>query len=458
MKKEVDLTKIDLKSAVFHLALPMMAGGFLINTFAIVDLFFVGKLGYMALAGLSVSVMVLTIITIFTTGVTTGTVALISHFVGKKDYDSANQVLWQTIILSLIFWLLLAIVGLFGIEFLLKVFGAKGEVLTTAKPYLRVSFLTSGFLFLHVTLNQSMRGAGDAKTPMYVLIVANIINLILDPLLIFGLWIFPRMEVAGSAITTAVSRLIGFSIIMVILFRRKEGLRLNLKHFGAKFIYIKRIISVGFFSSMQLLMNNISLLFLTRLVALHGPEALAAYGVGTKIRMLLVVPGFGFANASAILMGQNMGADKKKRAKDSMMFAIKMFEILLLPAVLLIFILAPQIVSLFNNNSVVMSTGATYLRYIMVTFPFLGVSMIMQRGLTGVGDTAFPTVIVGFFSLFLRIPLAYLLSLKTSLGTSGVWLGINAADIFLCFAILAYFNSGRWKRVYSHHRRLLEET
>jgi Na+-driven multidrug efflux pump len=134
LKGEVDLTEMDVKSGIFHLALPMMAGGFLINMFSVVDLFFVGKLGHIALAGLSVSVMVLTLITICTTGVTTGTVALISHFVGKKDYESASQVLWQTIFLSVFFWFLLALTGIFCVEKLLLLFGATGQVLETAKP------------------------------------------------------------------------------------------------------------------------------------------------------------------------------------------------------------------------------------------------------------------------------------------------------------------------------------
>jgi len=458
LKDEVDLTEIDVKSGIFHLALPMMAGGFLINMFSVVDLFFVGKLGHIALAGLSVSVMVLTLITICTTGVTTGTVALISHFVGRKDYESASQVLWQTMFLSVFFWFFLALTGIFWVEKLLLLFGATGQVLETAKPYLKISFLSSGFLFFHVSLNQAMRGAGDAKTPMYVLIAANIINLILDPLLIFGIGFFPRMEVAGSALTTAFSRFVGFATIAIILFRKKEGLNLSFKHLGIFPVFIKRIMSIGFFSSAQLLMNNISLLFLTRLIAFHGPEVLAAYGVGAKIRMLLVVPGFGFANASAILMGQNMGADKEDRAKKSMMLSIRLYELLLAPAVILIFLFAPWIISVFNNNSTVVSTGGTFLRYVMITFPFLGVSMIIQRGLTGVGDTAFPTVLVGFFSLAVRIPLAYFLSLKTGMGTNGIWLGINASDALMCIAILAYFRTARWKSVYVRHRSIMEES
>jgi len=457
MEKEIDLTSIDVKSSILHLALPMMAGGFLINTFSVVDLFFVGKLGHIALAGLSMSVMILTILAICTTGITTGTVALISHFAGKKDFESASQVLWQTILLALFFWVILVIVGIFGIESLLQLFGAKGEVLKIAKPYLRISFLSSGFLFLHATLNQAMRGAGDAKTPLYVLIVVNIINIILDPFLIFGIGIFPRLEVAGSAITTALSRFIGFIIILFILFRKKDGLNLAIHRFGIKPTFMKRVIGIGFFTSMQLFINNISLLFLTRLVASYGPETLAAYGIGTKIRMLLIVPGFGFANASAILMGQNMGAKQEERAQKSIFLSIKMFQSLLLPATALIFIFAPWIVGLFNDNAAVIATGSTFLRYIMASFPFLGISLIIMRGLTGVGDTAFPMVLVGFFSLLLRIPLAYFLSLKAGFGTNGIWLGINAVDVMLCFSMMMYFKKARWKSVYYRHRILMEE-
>lgn len=458
MKKDVDLTQLDIKSGIWHLALPMIASGFLVNTFSVVDLFFVGKLGHIALAGLSVSVMILTLLAICTTGITTGTLALISHFAGKKDFESANQVLWQTIMLAFVFWFFLIMVGFWGVERLLHLFGAEGEVFNVAKPYLRISFFSSGFLFLHITLNQAMRGAGDAKTPLYVLLFVNLLNVILDPLFIFGIGIFPRMEVAGSAITTAISRFIGFTTMLFILFKKKDGLNLAIHHFGIKPVFIKRIVSIGFFSSMQLFINNISLLFLTRLVAGYGPEALAAYGVGTKIRMLLVLPGFGFANAAAILMGQNMGAGKEVRAHKSLFLSIKMFELALLPAVALVFIFAPQIVRIFNNNTAVISIGAAYLRYIMVTFPFLGISLVILRGLTGVGDTAFPTVLVGFFSLLLRISLAYFLTSQTSLATSGIWLGINAADILLCFSITAYFKSARWKHVYSYHRSLMEES
>jgi len=141
-----------------------------------------------------------------------------------------------------------------------------------------------------------------------------------------------------------------------------------------------------------------------------------------------------------------------------MMLSIRLYELLLAPAVILIFLFAPWIISVFNNNSTVVSTGGTFLRYVMITFPFLGVSMIIQRGLTGVGDTAFPTVLVGFFSLAVRIPLAYFLSLKTGMGTNGIWLGINASDALMCIAILAYFRTARWKSVYVRHRSIMEES
>ncbi|MCK4463417.1 MAG: MATE family efflux transporter, partial [Candidatus Omnitrophica bacterium] len=208
------ITEGSLRSSIWKLAMPMMAGALLQDLFSLVDLFFIGRLGYIAVASLSMAGVIIAVIMMAAIGISAGTTALIAHFIGKKDYNSADNTLFQAVIVSIICSVGMALIGIFGTINLLRLFGASPEVIPAASEYLKINFIWSIFIFLFIAFNQALRGSGDAVTPFKVLIVANVINIALDPLLIFGFGFFPQMGVAGSATATVISRIIGVIILL----------------------------------------------------------------------------------------------------------------------------------------------------------------------------------------------------------------------------------------------------
>jgi len=456
-KTNSQITKGGLSSSLWKLAMPMMIGALLQDLFSLIDLFFVGRLGYIQVAALSIAGAILATILMVAIGISAGTTALIAHFIGKKDYNSADNVLFQTIVISLVCSVLMALVGLFGTNNLLQAFGATADVIPAASEYLRINFTWSIVIFLSLAFNQALRGSGDAVTPLKILIVANIINIILDPFLIFGWWFFPRMEIAGSALATIISRAIGILILLRHFLFGHSTLHFQRSAFRINFILIGRMLKIGFFASLEVLLRQISLLLLLRLVTSFGVACLAAYGIAIRLRMGIMMFGFGMGISASVLIGQNMGAGDSTRAEKSGWKALKYYELIVIPLAVFLFIFAPQIIGVFNNNPEVLKIGSNLLRFVAVTLPFLASALVLGKGIGGAGDTIAPAAMTGIFQLGLRIPLAYLLVYICKLGYSGIWMGINASDICQGIMMAWYFKQGFWQKQYYKHRAILEQ-
>ncbi|MBD3426585.1 MAG: MATE family efflux transporter [Candidatus Omnitrophica bacterium] len=451
------ITEGGLRSSLWKLAMPMIVGAVLHDLFTLADLFFVGKLGHLAVAALSISGVIIAVIIMLAIGISVGTTALIAHFIGKKDYDSADNVLFQTIVVSVICSGAMVLIGLFGTNWLLRIFGAGPEIIPAASEYLRISFVWSIFIFLFIGFDQAMRGAGDAVFPLKVLVLANLLNIALDPFLIFGIGIFPRMEVAGSATATIISRLVGVFVLLWHLFYGHSSLHLHRRVFRVNFRIIGRMVKIGFFASFEIFLRQLSLLLLLRLVTSFGAACLAAFGIVVRLRMAVMMLGFGMGSACAVLIGQNMGADRPERATQAGWEALRYYELIVLPIAALFFIFSPNLIGLFSGYPEVIGIGSSFLRFIAVTFPFLALALILGRGVTGAGDTIAPAAMAGVVQLGLRIPAAYLLALVLGLGTNGIWLGINLSDICQGLVMLWYFKSGNWQKRYHEHRAILEQ-
>ena len=339
-KVEGGLVEGKLSGSIWKLAAPMMIGGALQDLFSLVDLFFVGKLGHVEVAALAIAGTTMAILSMLVQGIGVGTMALISHFTGEKNYKMSDEVLGQSLVLSIIVSMLMLIVSFFLVEPLLMLFGAKGDVLFYAAEYLKINFTFSIVIFLFAGVTNALQGSGDAKTPLYALIVANILNIILDPMLIMGYGPFPAMGVAGSAVATVITRGIGVLYLFVHLFFAHSTLHLKWKYLKPLPSLMKRIVNIGFFASLQVFIREISFLFLMRLVTSFGDATLAAYGIGSRLRTFIMVPGFGFASAAAVLVGQNLGAGKPERAKKSAWQAVMYYEIIAIPLAVLFLILA----------------------------------------------------------------------------------------------------------------------
>jgi len=446
-----------LRKNIWKLALPMMVGAGLQNIFSLVDLFFIGKLGHVAIASLSIAGAVMSVILMLIMGIATGTTALVAHFVGKQDYENADNTAFQTLLLGIIGSILILFIGFFGIIPLLKLFGAKGEILPLATIYLKINFVCSIFIFSFIGLNQALRGAGDTITPLKILVIANIINIILDPMLIFGFGPFPRMEIAGSAAATVFSRAIGTLFLFHHLLFRPSAIHFHRKIFKVNFPLMKKIVKIGIFASLQVLLREISFLFLIRLVAFFGATTLAAYGIGSRLRMFAMMPGFGLANAGAIMVGQNMGAGSPERAKVSGWEVVKAYETIALPLSFLFILFASFLISIFSQQVEVVHIGKNFLIFLSATFPCVAVSIVLGRSMNGAGDTFAPAIITGIAKLLFCIPLAYLLSLFFHLNQNGIWLGMSISDVFQSLLFIWYFKKGLWQKRYYEHRESLEK-
>jgi putative MATE family efflux protein len=268
---------------------------------------------------------------------------------------------------------------------------------------------------------------------------------------------FPQMGVAGAAIATALTRGIGFIFLFLHLTVGHSTLQFKVRYTKPNLFLMKRIISIGSFSSLQVFIREVSFLFLMRLVASFGAITLAAYGIGARLRMVIMVPGLGFANSASVLLGQNMGAKQPERATESAWRTVLYYEFIAIPLATIFIIFAPQLVAIFAKQPEVIRIGTSFLRYLGVTFPFLALSLVLGQAMNGAGDTAAPTIINAIAQLGVRIPLAYIFALVVGMGSSGIWLGINASDIAQGLGMVFLFKSGHWKKVYAKHREKLEQ-
>ena len=452
-----NITEGGLRSSLWKLAMPMIAGALLHDLFTLVDLFFVGRLGHLAVAALAIAGAIITVIIMAAIGISVGTTALITHFMGTKDYDSADNVLFQTVVVSVICSAGMVLIGLFGTTGLLRLFGASPEIIPAASAYLKISFIWSIFIFLFIGFDQALKGSGDVIVPLKVLILANMINIALDPVLIFGLGFFPKMGVAGSAAATIISRIVGVIVLLRHFFYGHSSLHFHKRILRVNFSIIGRMVKIGFFASFEILLRQLSLLMLLRLIGSFGAACLAAFGIAIRLRMAVMMLGLGMGSACSVLIGQNMGANYPDRAMQAGKEALKYYELIVIPIAVVFFIFSPDIIRIFSSYPDVIKVGSSFLRFIAVTLPFLALALILGRGITGAGDTIAPAAMTGVVQLGVRIPLAYVLALVFGLGTNGIWLGINVSDICQGLAMLWYFKRGYWQKRYYKHRAVLEQ-
>jgi putative MATE family efflux protein len=372
-----------------------------------------------------------------------GTVALVARFIGAKKKSEAENVAVQSLILGLFCYAAIAVIGYPSASPILRMLGAGEDVIPQGVRYMRVMFLGSFTMILSIMLGSVLRAAGDAITPLIILAVATLLNIGLDPLLIFGYWGFPELGVAGSALATVIARGVGVVIYLWIFHRGRAIIHLNITKAKIDFSTMQRIMRIGVFSSLQAILRNISGLILTRLVAIYGTFAVAAYVVGMRLQMIVLMPGFGFGTAVATLVGQNLGAEKPQRAARTAWITAALGSGIMAFLGIVYIIFSRSIISVFNDHPEVVKTGVVYLRTIAITFGFIGFSIILGRALNGAGDTVSPMVITAIGLLGFRIGLSLLLAHK--LGLIGIWFGIASSSMIQGLMVSFWFSTGRWK-------------
>jgi putative MATE family efflux protein len=441
-----DYTTGSLNRAILLLAVPMVLEMVLESLFAVVDVFWVGRLGADAVATVGLTESMLSLIFAVAMGLSLSTTAMVARRIGEKDPEGAAVAGVQAIALGLFIAVAIGVpCFLFGPN-LLRLMGATPSIIATGSGYTRVC-LGGSFAVLLLFLNNAIfRGAGDAAIAMRLLWVSNILNLILDPCLIFGLGPFPRMGVTGAAVATLTGRSIGVAYQFYRLMRGTERLRILKSQIRIRFDVLWRLIRVSFTGILQFAIAQSSWIGLVRIVSIFGAAALAGYTIAIRIVIFAILPSWGLSNAAATLVGQNLGAGHPERAEKSV-WRTGLYNMIFLGAVGLIFIgFAEPIVRLFTNDPAVVPLGTACLR--IVSYGNLGYAyfMVMMQAFNGAGDTITPTIVNLFGFWLFEIPLAYWLAISLHMRSNGVFASIAIAESAMAAASAILFKRGKWKR------------
>ena len=443
-----DYTTGSIRKAVVLLAVPMVLEMIMESVFALVDLFFVGKLGKHAVSVVGLTESVLTIIYSLAIGMSMAATAIVARRIGEKNPEGASSAAIQTLMVSTVLILLLSAAGMYWAKDILVLMGAEPEAQAMGANYTRIMMGSSVIIMLLFLINGIFRGAGDASIAMKSLWVANIANIILCPLFINGWGFFPELGVTGAAVATTIGRGIGVIYQLFHLFNGKNIIQMKIARFRAEWDLIKSIVNIAWPATFQFIVASCSWIFLSQLVAeTGGSEASAGYQTSIRIVMFFLLPAWGVSNAAATLVGQNLGAKDPARAEASVMKTAKYNAIFMFSVSLIFLIGAEGIVSVFSNDLAVQKIAVSSLRILSAGFTFYGMGMVMVSAFNGAGDTKTPTWIniAGFW--FFQIPLAYLLAKFFDLGYTGVFIAVPVSETFI--ALLAYFlfKKGKWKLV-----------
>lgn len=410
------------------------------------DVFWVGRLGANAVATVGLTESMLSLVFSVGMGLSLSTTAMVARRIGEKDHEGAADAAVQAIILGLIVSVAVGLPCLLYAPRLLQLMGASPEIVSVGSGYARICLGGSCAVLLLFLNNAIFRGAGDAAIAMRLLWVSNIINLVLDPCLIFGWGPFPRMGVTGAALATFIGRSIGVIYQFYRLLKGTERIHILRRQIRLHFGVLLRLVRVSLTGILQFAIAHTSWIGLVRIVSVFGAAALAGYTIAIRIVIFVILPSWGLSNAAATLVGQNLGAGKPERAETAV-WRTGFYNMIFLGSVGVLFIVfAEPVVRLFTNDPAVVPMGAACLR--IVSYGNLGYAyfMVMMQAFNGAGDTVTPTI-VNFFGFWLfEIPLAYGLAVPLRMHSNGVFFSIAIAESSMAVASAVLFKGGRWKK------------
>lgn len=442
---EVDYTKERINRSIFLLSIPMVLEMLMESVFAIVDIFFVSKISSGAIAIVGFTESLLTIIYAIAFGIATAATALVSRRIGEKSIQEASNTAFQAILTGLFLSVIISIFGIIYSDNLLELMGANSYLINEYSDYTFAMLSGNITIMLLFIINAIIRSSGDAALSMKVLWLANIINIILDPCLIFGWGPFPQLGVFGAAIATNIGRGIAVIFQIFLLFSGKYRVKLNLSALKVDFKIIFQIIKLSLGSIGQNIIATSSWIGLMRIAASFGSEVIAGYTVGIRIIMFTLMPMAGLANAASTLVGQNLGAKNTKRAEQSAMVAAK-YNFIFFAVVACLFVFFPEFwVKLLTNDPLVVEYATNSLKIISYGMIMYGIGMVMMHSINGAGDTITPTYITLFAFWLIEIPLAYFLAITLDLKENGIYYSIVFSESILTIIAFIIFKRGKWK-------------
>lgn len=422
-----DLTQGAVGSTITRMAIPMAFGIGAVILFNVVDTIYVGHLGTRELAAMSFTFPVVFTVMSLTMGLGVGVTAVISRAIGEGDSQKVARLTTHGLMLALLLVVMVAGLGVLSIEPLFSALGAERELLPLIRAYMLPWYLGVGLLVVPMVGNGAIRATGDTKTPSFVMMLAGGVNVVLDPLLIFGMGPFPRMELAGAAWATVISWVVAFVAALWILSRREK--MLSARYFGLTDMAdsAKNILSIGLPAAATNMLVPMAAAVLTRIASQFGHSAVAAYGVGTRVESLSMIGAMALATSATPFAGQNLGARKPERIREALSFGVKACLAWGLGVALLLGLLAPTIASWFSPEGEVVHSAAWYLRLVPISYGAYGASVFCVSLFNGMNRPINAGVVIVVRLFVLAVPLA--LAGAYLYGLHGMFCGVTIANL-----------------------------
>jgi putative MATE family efflux protein len=443
--QHVDYTAEPLNRAVLLLAVPMVLEMLMESLFAVVDVFWVSRLGSDAVAVIGLTESVMTLVYAIAIGISFAATAIVARRIGEKDPERASQAAGQIIVIGVTISAAMGVVLSYFAPDILRLMGASEQIVALGSNFARIMLGCNVTVFMIFLINAVFRGAGDAVLAMRTLWLANALNILLGPCFIFGLGPFPELGVAGAAVATNIGRGIGVIYQLWHLAGYHSRIRVRMRHLQPIFADIKSILTTAGNGIAQLLISTTSWVGLFKILAVFGSSALAGYTIAIRIVTFALMPAWGLANAGATLVGQNLGAGKPERAEEAIKIAVK-FNMIFLGVVGAVFVaFATPLVSLFTVDPPVLAYGSRALWIVSLAFPLYAAGMCLEAAFNGAGDTWTPTRL-NFFCFWLgQVPIAWLLAEAADLGPVGIFMAVPISFSVLAIWSGVLFRRGRWK-------------
>lgn len=446
MKKNNKYTEGKIFHSLLSLAVPIIAANILQTAYQLIDTFWLGRLSANAVAAVSISFPLLFLVLSLGSGLTLAGTVMVSQYKGAGNQEQVDFNSSQTMSLIFFISLFLSFLAYFSAGPLMRLIGAGPEILDDASSYFRVSAIGFVFLFLFFSFQSLMRGIGNVMLPVYIVLFTVFLNLVLDPLFIYGYGPIPGYGVAGAAVASIVTQAISAAIGLFILFRGKSGIRIHFSEMMPHYSTLKKIVNLGIPSSIEQSTRALGMTVMVILVTGFGSSVVAAYGIGARILSFIVVPALGLAIATTSLVGQNVGAIKIKRAEKVADLSSRIAFFGLTGLGILMYLFAEPLTAFFiPNDPEVIEDASLFIKIMAPTFGFLGVQQVLNGVFNGAGFTK-ASMLISILNLWIiRFPVAFILSHRTDLSYEGIWWAFPISNMVAAAVAFIYFRQGYWK-------------
>ncbi|MFH1239865.1 MAG: MATE family efflux transporter [Candidatus Diapherotrites archaeon] len=454
MRGTKNLTEGSIIKNLLILGWPIMLANVLQVAYQIVDMFWLGRLSTEAVASVSLSFPILFVLISLGMGMTMAGTILVAQYRGRNDIKNIDYVSAQTLQIMVFITAVLSVIGYFSAEAIVKLMGVEQSVLGPAISYLQISSIGFVFLGIYFVFQSLLRGVGDVKTPLYVVLATVIMNILLDPIFIFGFDFIPAMGVSGAALATILTQGVGALIGISVLMSGNYGIHIKKENFGMDFALMKKILFLGLPMSVEHTSRSLGMAIVMFLVAGFGTVAVAAFGISTRVFSIVFIPALGLSIANTAMVGQHFGAGKIERAEKIGKITVALSFGMLALAGLLCFIFSEAIAEFFiPGNLEVIKTSAEFIRIFSLSFGFIGIQLGFMGTFRGAGDTVLAMLLAICYLWILELPIAFILSQFTDLGVLGIMWAYPIANIIMAVIITFIFLKGNWK-----NKRIIEHS